>query len=113
MTPEATETDDEVVANETTPAATGKTVQVTVDETGFTPGVVTIAVGDTVTFTNDGQGKHWPASDVHPTHEILPAFDSNRGLETGEAYSHTFTEAGTWKCHDHLVPRNTCTVVVE
>ncbi|MAF80690.1 hypothetical protein CL628_01615 [bacterium] len=103
---------EEEATTETAPA-TGNTVDVAVDETGFTPGIITIAVGDTVKFTNDGQGKHWPASDVHPTHTVLPGFDSKRGLETGEEYSHTFTKVGTWKCHDHLAASNGCTIVVE
>jgi len=95
------------------PTASGETVLISMDETGFAPSSVTINVGDTVTFVNDGQAKHWPASDLHPTHEILPDFDSNRGLETGEDYSHTFTKAGTWNCHDHLAPRLTCAITVE
>jgi len=111
------ETDDTVEIEEVVDVdaedSTGTTVNVVVDEAGFTPNVLTIAVGDTVTFVNDGQGKHWPASDLHPTHKILPEFDSKRGLETGEEYSYTFSEAGTWKCHDHLVAANTCTIVVE
>lgn len=89
------------------------TVTVHVDETGFTPQAITITAGTTVSFINDGQGQHWPASDVHPTHTILPEFDSKRSLETGETYSYTFTKAGTWRCHDHLAASNTCTITVE
>ena len=84
-----------------------------ITEAGFSPQTVTIPAGGTVTFINNGQAPHWPASDVHPTHELLPSFDAKRGLATGESYSHVFTEAGTWRCHDHLAPKNVCTIVVE
>lgn len=86
---------------------------ITMDENGFSPQTVTVAAGTTVTFINNGQAPHWPASDVHPTHEVLPEFDSKRGLATGESYSFTFTESGTWSCHDHLMPNNTCTIIAE
>lgn len=87
-------------------------VTISVDETGFHPSTVTIAAGTTVTFVNNGQANHWPASDVHPTHEILPGFDSKKGLATGETYSYTFTQVGTWPMHDHLVASNTGTITV-
>lgn len=93
--------------------STDQEVVISIDETGFTPATVTIATGTTVTFVNNGQGRHWPASDVHPTHEILPEFDAKRGLATGETYSYTFTELGTWRMHDHLQASSTGTIVVE
>lgn len=86
---------------------------ISIDDTGFTPSDVTISAGDTVKFINNGQAPHWPASDVHPTHEVLPDFDSERGLQTGESYSYTFTEAGSWDFHDHLRPSFTGTVTVQ
>lgn len=88
-------------------------VTITMSESGFSPSTVTIAAGTTVTFINNGQAAHWPASDVHPTHNILPSFDSKRGLATGDSYSYTFDEVGTWRCHDHLLPQFTCTIVVK
>lgn len=87
-------------------------ITVSVTDTGFEPSEVTIVAGTTVTFVNNGQAEHWPASDVHPTHEVLPEFDSKRGLTTGETYSYTFTEPGTWSMHDHLRPSSTGTVIV-
>lgn len=81
-------------------------------EQGFSPSEVDIAVGTTVTFINDGELPHWPASDMHPTHEILPEFDSKQGLQTGETYSYTFDAAGSWQFHDHLNPRLKGTITV-
>jgi len=98
-------------------AATGETVTVTVtmamDESGFTPKSATVAAGDTVTFVNNGQALHWPASAVHPVHTVLPGFDALKGLPTGGTYSFTFSRVGTWNCHDHLNPRNTCAITVK
>lgn len=86
---------------------------VSITDTGFEPSKVTIPVGTTVVFVNNGQALHWPASDVHPTHEILPGFDAKRGLATGETYSYTFQTKGSWSMHDHLNPRATGIITVE
>lgn len=88
------------------------TVTLGMSDTGFSHTELEIDPGTTVTFVNNGQAPHWPASDIHPTHEILPEFDSGRGLTTGETYSYTFTESGTWRFHDHLNPRTTGVIVV-
>lgn len=95
------------------PSTVGEELRISMDETGFTPETVTVSPGTTVIFVNNGQGPHRPASAVHPTHEVLPGFDSKRGLTTGESYSFTFTQAGNWKFHDHLNPQFTGSVVVE
>lgn len=102
-------------ANSPAPGASpaGETVTVSIDDTGFSPSNVTISLGTTVAFVNNGQALHWPASDTHPTHEILPELDSKRGLPTGETFSYTFTEAGIWQMHDHLNPSATGTIIVE
>lgn len=92
---------------------TSEASTIAIDETGFSPQTVTVAAGSEVTFVNNGQAKHWPASAVHPTHQLLPGFDAKRGLETGEEYTFTFTQAGTWGCHDHLNPTFTCEITVE
>lgn len=105
--------EDVVVSASPTAGAVAEKVPITMDETGFTPATVTVAVGSQVTFVNNGQAQHWPASAVHPTHSVLPGFDAKRGLGTGETYSYTFDESGTWHCHDHLIPQFTCTINVE
>lgn len=91
----------------------GESVTISIDESGFIPSTVTVTTGTMVTFINNGQGPHWPASDVHPTHQNLPEFDAKRGLLTGETYSYTFTKQGSWGMHDHLNPSATGTIVVE
>lgn len=81
-----------------------KAATISITDTGFEPAQVTVAPGATVTFVNNGQALHWPASAPHPTHTALPGFDAKKGLATGESYSFTFDNAGVWKFHDHLNP---------
>ncbi|MBI2669918.1 MAG: hypothetical protein HYX20_02155 [Candidatus Yanofskybacteria bacterium] len=69
-----------------------------------TPNIVTIKAGDTVKFVNSNSTLHWPASGVHPTHQICPGFDALHGLNNGESYSFKFNEAKTCPWHDHLNP---------
>jgi hypothetical protein len=75
-----------------------------IGESGFVPTDLTINRGDTVTFTNTGTTNHWPASDIHPSHEIYPEFDPRRSLLPGESWSFTFTKPGLWRMHDHDMP---------
>ncbi len=81
---------------------TASTTTISISDTGFSPATVRVKAGTTVTFTNNGQALHWPASNPHPVHTDLPGFDAKRGLATGESYSFTFTKVGTWGFHDHL-----------
>lgn len=94
------------------PSPTVKTVTVELTGAGFSPATVTVAIGDTVRFVNVEPLPHWPASGVHPTHQVCPGFDARRGLAQGEAYSFTFTEAKTCPFHDHLFPQMRGTVII-
>lgn len=96
----------------TSPASTTGTL-ITFTDTGIAPSTLTVPVNTTVTFTNNGQGAHWPASDPHPTHTGLPGFDADKALATGESYSFTFTTKGTWGFHDHLNPRLKGSIIVQ
>ena len=55
----------------------------------------------------------WVASAPHPTHTNYPGFDAKQGVASGEKYSFTFDKAGSWNYHDHLIPSNFGTIVVE
>lgn len=93
--------------------------------TGYSPSTLTISVGDTVIFLNKSNSQNWPASDRHPTHTNYPGsgitkcgssttiFDACKELASGESYSFTFNEIGTWNYHDHLQPGKTGTIIVE
>mgnify|MGYP003393265358 CR=1 FL=1 len=90
------------------------TIRITAN--AYTPNTIEIHEGDTVVFINDDKIKHWPASDVHPTHSLYPGsdirlcdsneaseiFDACHGLKQGEEFRFIFKKAGTWRFHDHL-----------
>lgn len=86
------------------PGGTAVAVIRLVSSTAFEPSEVTIRPGETITWINDTGDLFWPASDVHPTHEILPAFDAKKPLKPENAYSFTFTQLGSWTFHDHMHP---------
>lgn len=72
---------------------------------GFNPSTLEIQKGDTVEFINKDQGAaHWPASGIHPVHQLCPGFDSLRGLTFNQKYSFTFNQAKECPMHDHLFP---------
>lgn len=71
---------------------------------GFAPAALEIKAGETVTFVNESETNMWVASAIHPTHELLPAFDQKTGTPKGSVYSFTFNNPGVWKFHDHLNP---------
>ncbi len=88
---------------------------------GFVPNNLVVKKGDTVTFINRDTSEHWPASNIHPTHTLYPEsggcigskFDACRGLKSGESWSFTFDQKGTWGYHDHLHPNLRGTIIVE
>lgn len=80
----------------------GETFVIRVNDGGFTPPTLEIRQGDTVTFENMGKTPRWPASNIHPTHEVYPEFDPKRPIEGGGRWSFTFDRAGEWRFHDHL-----------
>jgi plastocyanin len=86
---------------------------VKITDEGFDPATLTVASGDTVTFENESSDDSWPASDVHPTHQLYPGFDAKKPLLPGDSYSFTFTKAGSWGYHNHLEPDVKGTIVVE
>ena len=86
---------------------------VTYTNTGFSPAVLRVKLGATVTFRNDSGEDLWVASNPHPTHTALSGFDASAGIGQGEIYVYTFTRIGTWGYHNHLHPAFGATVIVE
>ncbi|MBI1839117.1 MAG: hypothetical protein HYR95_02400 [Candidatus Colwellbacteria bacterium] len=94
---------------------------VAVMDDGFSPMELRVRKGDTVVWTNKSGKSSWPASAVHPTHDVYPerggcissAFDACKGLGLGEAFKFTFNQVGSWKYHDHLNSTHFGTIVVE
>lgn len=77
-------------------------VSIILTNRGFVPSEVTVRRGTMVTFSTDAGRPFWPASNLHPSHEIYPAFDPKRPLAPDESWSFTFDEVGEWGMHDHL-----------
>ena len=71
----------------------------------FSPATVTVAVGDTVTWTNADQVPHTATADAG-------AFDTGT-LDNGGSNTVTFSTAGTFPYHCSVHPQMTGTVVVE
>src|SRR3989338_6947151 len=85
---------------------------VVLTENGFKPETTKIREGDTVRFTTDRQEPFWPASDIHPTHTIYPAFDPKEPILPGQEWAFRFKKTGEWKYHDHLSPIFTGKIIV-
>ena len=88
-----------------TPRATAAAdTGVTISDFRFAPASVTIDVGDTVTWTNEGPTPHSATADER-------SFDTGI-FEAGQSRSHTFDEAGTFPyfCTPHPNMRGTVTV---
>lgn len=77
-------------------------VSVVLTREGFKPNEITIKKGTTVVFSTDIDRPFWPASDLHPTHEVYSDFDPKRKLEPDETWSFKFDRVGEWNMHDHL-----------
>ena len=94
-----------VKASKRVKAQAADTANVTIKDFDFTPATVTVVVGDTVTWTNDGPTGHSATANNG-------SFDTGI-FPAGESRSATFDEAGTFAyiCTPH--PNMEGTVVVE
>lgn len=86
------------------PALAPKNQEVAMTADGFSPVSLTVPSGTTVLFVNKDTVGHWPASGVHPTHQVCPGLDALRIVQPGESYSFKFVDAKTCPIHDHLNP---------
>jgi plastocyanin len=87
------------------PAASGATGStVTIADFAFAPAAITVAVGSTVTWTNNDTAGHTVTSDDG-------TFRSDR-LGSGATFSQTFSTAGTfaYHCSIHASMKGTVTV---
>lgn len=93
---------------------------------GFSPAVTTIKKGDIVKWISQTGGDLRIASNPHPTHTDYPGtnatkcgtpdganmFDSCKSIKMGENWTFVFDNAGTWKYHNHMNPKDTAKIVV-
>ena len=94
------------------PVLAPKNQEVTMTADGFSPASLTIPSGTTVLFINKDTVGHWPASGVHPTHQVCPGLDALRIVQPDESYSFKFSEAKTCPIHDHLNPSTKGSITV-
>jgi len=87
-------------------------ILVSYTNSGFEPREMTIFPGQTITFINSSDSKMWVASDDHPAHLLLPAFDQKKSVEIGGTYSFTFNSSGEWTYHNHVKPSATGLIFV-
>jgi plastocyanin len=87
------------------PAARGATHTVDIAGFAFSPSTLTIAVGDTVTWTNSH-------SEAHTATASGGAFDSGT-LNPGQSFSFTFTAAGSFPYVCNFHPEMTGTITVQ
>jgi plastocyanin len=117
ISPQAQDQPQSDTGTDTTAAGTSKggivnVSTVTYADSGFSPAKITVKKGTTVSFENKSSGSVWVASDVHPTHLLLPGFDAKKGMVSGSVYQYTFAKVGTWTYHDHLHPTQVGVVIV-
>ena len=77
--------------------------RITVDEGGFTPATVQVAVGSDVVWTNTDSKAHEVAANPYPSKSSLPGLDSGQ-LTADQSYHFTFRKPGTYNYHDQLNP---------
>jgi plastocyanin len=80
-------------------------------DSGFEPENIIVEQGETVTWVNNASGSMWIASDQHPTHTEYSGTSLNEHCssgegsfdqcQTGDEYSFTFDQQGTWGYHNH------------
>lgn len=85
--------------------ARAATFTVSITKGGFSPGALTIAVGDTVTWRNDDTTSHQIAS--------KGAGFTSPLLKPGETFSFTYKNAGRFSYQDETVKKNHGTVTVQ
>jgi len=89
------------------PAAGNPPAKVTIDNFHFSPAVITIKPGTTVTWVNKDDVPHTTTAKGG-----APAFDSG-AIDTDATYSFTFKTPGTFAYYCKVHPHMTATIVVK
>ena len=81
------------------------TVQVAIQNFAFSPQMITIAPGTTVTWTQKDTAPHTVTSDTG-------AWTASATLSTGQSFSYSFTKTGTYPYHCAVHPTMIASVIV-
>jgi plastocyanin len=97
-----------LVANPIQRPAHAQDVAVTIHNFAFTPVTMTVPIGTTVTWTNTDTAAHTATSDPGD------AISWNSGsIASGQSFSFTFTQAGTFPYHCAIHPFMTATIIIQ
>ena len=92
--------------------ATPKIIFVKLLKSGFSPNIVRIKTGETVTWSNESGVDASVNSADHPTHKVNSFL--NLGIfSSGSSTQTQFLKKGNFEYHNHLIPSQTGTVIVE
>lgn len=94
---------------------TGKIIDITYSDKGFSPATFDAALGDTLKFTNNSTKDFWPASGPHENHASggFAEFDAKDGIKSGGTYEIMMSKAGAWEFHNHFNEDHEGTVTVK
>lgn len=107
----STNTNQESTPQQATESPVGGNV-ITYSDSGFSPAQLKVKVGEAVQFKNDSTSSVQVNSAVHPTHTLYPELNIG-SIAAGESKSVAFTQAGTYKYHNHLNASENGMIVVE
>ncbi len=73
-------------------------------DSGFSPNKIIVRPGAVISFLNQSSRPMWVASDLHPSHKLLPGFDQLKSIGQQGSYNYTFIKSGSWGYHNHINP---------
>ena len=91
-----------------TPAPAGGSNAVMIKNFAFSPAMLTVKTGSTVTWTNQDTAPHQVASDPG-----TPVAFSSDSLANGASYQFTFTQPGTYTYYCTIHPTMKGTIIVQ
>jgi len=91
---------------------TSSALTVTYTDKGFTPAILSVKKGQTVTFVNNSSAKLWVSANPSPSASDYPAFNQKTGIANGASWTFTFEKTGTWFYHNHYSPAKGAKIVV-
>jgi plastocyanin len=98
--------------NNSTSSSTAEPNTITLENGEFTPAVLTVKSGQTITLTNKSDGVIQFNSDPHPAHTANNELNIG-SVAAGATTTFTVSKTGTWGYHDHLDSGKKGKIVVE
>lgn len=85
---------------------------ISITNNAFSPQIIEIAKGETISVVNLDNTRHLVVSDPHPEHNELPDFYSDY-LILNESYKYTFTKSGNFGIHLEDNPSVSAKIIVK